>query len=114
MEVAAPEGRSVERLTVGYRRAARAFERHPHVYSYLLALQATTDPLARGSFEQFAAQQSEAFATFLPRIPSPRREEIVAVMSAVLDANLRNATQGRTPMSRVYEAIDTAAELLLG
>jgi AcrR family transcriptional regulator len=113
-EEAAPEGPSVERLKVGYRRAARAFERHPHVYSHLVALEATTDPLASAIFEQFAAQQSDAFATFLPRIPSPRREEIVSVMSAVLDANLRNATQGRTSMISVYAAIDSAAELLLG
>lgn len=113
-EVAAPPGRSVDRLKVAYRRAARAFERHPPVYTHLLALQATTDPRAAAVFEQFAARQTEAFASYLPRVPSPRREQIVDVMGAVLDANLRDWTRGRKPIGAVYASIDSAAELVLG
>jgi len=113
-EVAVAPGRSVDRLKAAYRRAARAFERHPPVYTHLLALQATTDPLAAEIFERFASRQTEAFASFLPRVSSPRREQIIDVMSAVLDANLRDWTLGRQPISSVYAAIDDAAALLLG
>jgi AcrR family transcriptional regulator len=106
-------GTSVERLKLAYRRAARAFERHPHVYGFLVAIQGSADPLAIEIFEQFATRQSDAFAGFLPRVPSPKREAVASVMSAVLDANLRDWIRGRSPISAVYAAIDDAADLLL-
>jgi AcrR family transcriptional regulator len=108
-----PDGAAVERLKVAYRRAVRAFERHPPVYGYLLALQGSTDPQAAAVFEQFASRQRGAFATFLPRVPSPRREDIVQVMNAVLDANLRDWSFRRAPIASVYAAVDRAAELLM-
>jgi AcrR family transcriptional regulator len=113
-EAPATTGPSVERLKSAYRRAARAFERHPRVYGYLLAVQAAPDPLAADVFNRFAARQTAAFSSFLPRVPSPRREQVVGVMSAVLDANLRDWTLGRQPIRAVYEALDTAADLVLG
>jgi AcrR family transcriptional regulator len=113
-EVEAPPGRSVDRLKAAYRRAARAFERHPRVYGYLLALQATPDPLAAELFERFAVRQTEAFASFLARVPEPRRAQIVEVMGAVLDANLRDFTLRRKPIASVYRAIDSAADLVMG
>jgi TetR/AcrR family transcriptional regulator, cholesterol catabolism regulator len=108
------QGRSVDRLKLAYRRAARAFERAPCVYDHLLALQTTSDPQAVAVFEQFAARQSEAFAAFLPRVPPWRRQAIVEVMSAVLDANLRDWHLGRRPIGAVYASLDRAADLLLG
>jgi AcrR family transcriptional regulator len=113
-ERASPTGRSVDRLKVAYRRAARAFERHPPVYGYLLALQDAGDPLAVERFERFAARQTTAFATYLPRVPPAKRKRIVSVMNAVLDAGLRDWTLRRQPIEAVYTAIDDAAELLVG
>jgi AcrR family transcriptional regulator len=107
------EGPSVERLKTAYHRAARAFERHPPVYGHLLAIQATNDPAAFAVYVRFAGSQGEAFRSFLPRVPSPRREQIIDVMSAVLDANLRDWSRGRRPIGRVYQALDVAADLLL-
>jgi len=107
-------GPSGERLKVAFRRAARAFERNPSVLSYLTALQSTGDPLAAELYEHFASRQREAFATYVPRVASPRREKIVMVMSAVLDAALRDFTRGRKPISSVYSAIDDAADLVVG
>ena len=107
------DGPSVERLKTAYRRAARAFERHPPVDGHLLAIQATTDHAAAEVFDRFASNQSDAFRSFLPRVPSPRREQIIDVMSAVLDTNLRDWSRGRRPIAVVYEALDVAAELLL-
>jgi AcrR family transcriptional regulator len=113
-EVPVPHGPSGERLKVAFRRAARAFERNPSVLSHLSALQGSTDPLALDLYEQFAARQRDAFASFLPRVASPRREQIVLVMSAVLDATLRDFARGGAPISFVYGAIDDAADLVLG
>lgn len=107
-------GRSVDQLKAAYRRAARAFERHPTVYGHLLAVQSTGDPVAAETFERFARVQNDAFASFLSRVPSPRREQILSVMGAVLDTNLRDWTLGRRPMSSVYRQLDVAADLLLG
>jgi AcrR family transcriptional regulator len=104
---------SAGRLKTAYRRAVRAFELHPPVYGNLLVLQASRDPFAMAVYERFAQRQSEAFASFLPNVESPVREDIIHVMSAVLDANLRDWSRGRKPVDDVYAAVDRAAELLL-
>ena len=109
-----PPARSIDRLKLAYRRAARAFERSPCLYDHLLALQASDDPYASKVFDEFARRQNAAFASFLPRVPSPRREQIVEVMDAVLTASLRGWSVGRQPISAVYRSLDNAAELLLG
>jgi TetR/AcrR family transcriptional regulator, cholesterol catabolism regulator len=106
--------RSIDRIKLAYRRAVRAFERSPRLYDHLLALQASADPYATKIFDEFARRQNLAFAGFLPRVPSPRREQIVEVMDAVLAANLRSWTVGNQTIAAVYRSIDTAADLLLG
>ena len=110
----APAGRSVDRVKIAFRRAARAFELHPCVYGHLLAVQASTDPLAIEAYDRFAARRLDAFGSFVARVPSPRRERITAVMSAVLTGHLRNWTLGHEPIDQVYASLDSAAELLLG
>ena len=106
--------RPVDQLRGAYRLAVRAFEPHPTVYGALLVIQTTTDPRAAAVYDEFAARQTDAFAAYLPDVPSPRREEIVMVMGAVLDVNLRAWVGGRVPIGHVYRMIDVAAELLLG
>lgn len=110
----APAGRSVDRVKIAFRRAARAFELHPCVYGHLLAVQASTDPLAIEMYSRFAARRLDAFGSFLARVPSPRREGITSVMSAVLTAHLRSWTLGYESIEQVYASLDSAAELLLG
>jgi AcrR family transcriptional regulator len=102
-----------ERLKRAYRRAVRAFERHPPVYGHLLVLEASRDPRASEIFRRFAAQRNEAFGTALAGMPSPEAEDVVGVMSAVLGANLRDWALGRQPIAGVYRAVDRAAELLV-
>ena len=113
-ESEAPTGRSVDRVKIAFRRAARAFELHPCVYGHMLAVQASTDPLAMEAYDRFADRRRDAFDSYLARVPSPRREGVTAVMSAVLTAHLRNWTLGHEPIDKVYASLDTAAELLLG
>jgi TetR/AcrR family transcriptional regulator, cholesterol catabolism regulator len=107
-------GRSVDHLKKAYRRAVRAFEPHPTAYGAMVVLQATTDPWAVPLFNEFAARQTESFARYLPRIASPRREQLVTVMSAVLDVHLRAWCLGQQTIRQVYATLDTTAELLLG
>lgn len=112
-EVEAPSGRSVDRVKLAFRRAARAFELYPCVYGHLLAVQSSNDPFAREVFRRFAARRLQSFGSYLARVPSPRRERIISVMSAVLVASLREWSLGRQPIERVYASLDSAAELLL-
>jgi len=108
-----PQGTAAARVKLVFRRAARAFERQPNVYGVLLALRATTDPQARALVGMFNQQQTEAFGVVLARLASSRRAGVVSVMSAVLDANLREWHFGRKPIEAVYAAIDEAADLML-
>src|SRR6478736_350744 len=48
-----PPARSIDRLKLAYRRAARAFERYPCLFDHLLALQASDDPYAARVFDEF-------------------------------------------------------------
>ena len=108
-----PQGTAAERVKFVFRRAARAFERQPQVYGVLLALRASTDPQARALVGAFNQQLTEAFGVVLARQASSRRAGVVSVMSAVLDANLREWHFGHQSMEAVYAAIDEAADLML-
>lgn len=107
-------GRSVDQLKTAYRRAVRAFEPHPPVYRTMVVLQTIPDPWAARLFRRFAARQTESFARYLPRIAPPRRDDIVTVMSAVLDGQLRAWSRGEQPIDKVYATLDRAADLVLG
>jgi 16S rRNA A1518/A1519 N6-dimethyltransferase RsmA/KsgA/DIM1 with predicted DNA glycosylase/AP lyase activity len=109
----ASAGRSVEQLKLAFRLAVRAFEPHPTVYGALAVLQASADPHAVSAFDRFAVRQTEAFERFLPRIAPKRRTQIVMVMSALLDVQLRRWTLGRISIGEVYRNLDAAAELVL-
>jgi hypothetical protein len=76
-------------------------------------LQASVDPHAQRVYRQFAERQMAAFEGYLPEVAPERRVDIVGVMSAVLDVNLREWALGRQGVDEVYRFIDVAAELLL-
>lgn len=83
------------------------------MYGVLLALRTTTDPQARDLVGTFNHQQTKAFGVVRAQLASTRRAGVVSVMSAVLDANLRERHFGHQPMEAVYAAIDEAADLML-
>ncbi len=113
-EVPEPSSRrSVDRLKAAYRAAVAAFERHPTVYSHMMVIQASNDPLAAALYRRFGSNQNAAFADFLTQVPSPKREQIVTVMGAVLSTNLTEFSRGRRAISEVNAEIDIAADLLL-
>ena len=107
-------GRSVDHLKRAFELAVRGFEPNPTAYQTLVALQTTTDPHARELLDRFTSETRGAFEGFLPRVAPEKRARIVDVMNAVLDVNLRGWATGNRPIGEVYDAIDSAAELLLG
>jgi AcrR family transcriptional regulator len=109
-------GPTLDNVKAVYRRAARAFERQPRVYAVLIQVQGSADPHAREVFREFAQRQSGAFASAFDssRLSDEKRRDVIAVMNAVLDENLRAWQLGLQPVSAVATAIDRAAELILG
>jgi AcrR family transcriptional regulator len=105
---------TVDRVKEVYRRAARAFEREPRVFDVLQQLQASRDADTTAVFAEFSRKTTEAFGAALADIPSPDRDDIVAVMSAVLTEGLRSRQLGLVSMSGVYARLDRTAELILG
>jgi AcrR family transcriptional regulator len=112
----APAGSTTDRVKAIYRLAARAFERQPRVYDVLMQVQSSKDSHASQVWREFARQQSDAFGIALEtsRLTPSKQADVTAVMSAVLDENLRSWKLGLQPVGAIYEAIDRAAELILG
>ena len=113
---AAPNGPTEERVKAIYRRAARAFERRPKVYDVVMQIQSSKDPNAARVWREFAGRQSQAFGAALEssRLSDEKQRDVTAVMSVVLDENLRSWQLGLQPLSAVYDAIDRAAALIFG
>jgi AcrR family transcriptional regulator len=109
-----PTGPTADRVKAIYRLAARAFEKQPRVYSVMIQVQSSKDPHAAEVWRAFARQQLGAFGVALEtsRLPDQKRLDVVAVMSAVLDENLRSWQLGLQPVADVYTAIDRAADLI--
>jgi AcrR family transcriptional regulator len=113
-EIAASEVEPVDLVKVAYHRGIRAFELSPRIYDHMLAVQGSSDPRVRAIFDLFASGQIQVFSGYLASVPSPRRERVVAVMNAVLGDSLRAWSLGRLTIEQVYDAVDSAADLLLG
>jgi AcrR family transcriptional regulator len=105
-------GSTRDRVAAIYRRAARAFERDPKIYAALVQVQASADPHAAQVVATFEDQQSAAFGEALDGYDSPRRDDVLAVMGAVLDGNLRAWQLGRITIGEVHRSIDRAASLI--
>lgn len=95
-----------------YRRAVRAFERVPRVYGTMLHLQSTTDPRAAEVFRRYFEDTNTSFGAALSDLPTERRENVVAVMDAVLSTGLTAWQLGRMSISSVYALIDNAVDLI--
>lgn len=104
---------AVERVKDVYRRAVRAFEREPRVFDVLLQLMASKDPDTTAVFAEFSRAQSDAFRAALADIPAPDRDDIVAVMSAVLTEGLRSRQSGAVTFPQLHSRLSRTAHLLL-
>jgi len=109
-------GPTVDRVKAIYRRAARAFEKQPRVYGVMIQVQSSQDPIAVEVWRTFASAQTTAFGIALEtsRLPEQKRDDVIAVMSAVLDESLRASQLGSQTVADVYQAIDRAADLIFG
>jgi AcrR family transcriptional regulator len=111
-----PDGPTLVRVKATYRRAARAFDRQPRVYRMLMQIQSSDDPHAKRVWREFAHALIGVFGGALERsrLTPDKQRDVIAVMSAVLDENLRSWQLGLQPIEDVYTALDRAADLILG
>ncbi len=107
-------GSTVDQVRAIYRRAVRAFERQPRVYGVMIQVMGSRDAYATEVFRQFSRRQTAAFGAALDTsgLPEARREDVTAVMGAVLNENLSRWQRGQQPLAAVYRAIDRAAGLI--
>ena len=108
-------GPTLDRVKATFRLAVRAFEKQPRVYAVMIQMQSSKDPHACEVFRAFASAQVGAFGSVLDgsRLPDDKRRDVIAVMSAVLDDNLRRWQLGLATVADVYTAVDRAADLIL-
>src|SRR4051794_37468752 len=109
------DGPTVERVKATYRRAARALDPPPPLSRVLMVVQSSDDDHARAGFREFARDLVTVFGATLDRsrLTVDKRRDVIAVMSAILDENLRSWQLGAQDIDAVYTAIDRTAELIL-
>ena len=109
-------GPTVDHVKATYRRAARAFDRQPRVYRMLMLIQSSDDAHAQRAWREFTRSLTSVFGGTLEgsRLTRDKQGDVISVMSAVLDQNLRSWQLGLQPIEAVYTAIDRAADLIFG
>lgn len=103
-----------ERLTLALRRAVGAFERYPHFFRLVTALEVVGDPDVAGPFREYSERVTQALADTLAGV----HEDDVAVIStlalALLSTLLRGWALGRRSIGSVYAEIDRSVALIFG
>ena len=103
----------VSQVAAVYLTAAKAFERSPKVYGALMQIQASSDPRAAAGFRSFGSRQTETFARALDTLDPELRDDVIAVMSAVLSDGLRGCQSGAHTRAELRHRIQRTAELLV-
>jgi AcrR family transcriptional regulator len=100
------------RLRSALRRVVRAYERHPNFYRLITVLDAVTDPVVADVYATFAARFSGSLHDALRDVDADDADAIVTLATALLGAQLRAWSLGRSPLSRVYAELDRAVDLM--
>jgi AcrR family transcriptional regulator len=87
-----------ERLNELVDRAFDAFERRPHVYRVVIALEDTTDPHTRALLQDFGGRIQQAFLESLESLEPQDAEAIVNITTALLSDALRRVATGALTM----------------
>ena len=102
-----------DRIMDFVRRATRALEREPRLASALLKSMLVPDSSAEEPRKEVSAVMGRVVEEELAPLQSTDREGIRDILGQVWYANLLLWINGRTPMSRLYENMETACRLLI-
>jgi AcrR family transcriptional regulator len=100
------------RLRTALRRVVRAYERHPNFYRLITVLDAVDDPVVVELYASFATRFGGSLRDSLRAVDHDDAETIVTTVTALLGAQLRSWSLGRSPLSRVYAELDRAVDLV--
>ncbi len=103
-----------ERLVEVLHRSVRAFQREPQLARLVATLETSSDPFVKEFFTRLGQATTPVYAGALHDVDPERAHAIVRVVDAVLASSLRSWVTGRIPMTRVYDNLTEAVELLLG
>jgi len=107
-------GHDAERLRLALRRAAAAFERHPHFFRLIAVLEVVDDPGVTAPFRTHGERFTRALADTLPDVHPDDVAVIATMAQALLSTLLRSWAQGRRSMADVYEQLDRSVALMFG
>jgi TetR/AcrR family transcriptional regulator, cholesterol catabolism regulator len=110
---AAGDASMTDRLVAILRRAVRAYQRQP-AFARLLVLAATsTDPFASECYGAMGTSVYETLGTALDCLDPAERRRVLDVVGAVWYQALIEWVNDRKTIAQVYEAVESAARLVL-
>ncbi len=107
-------GDPAARLVAVLRSAARAFERHPNYFRLIVVLEGASTAEVTEPFGAYAAGFHAVLADALDGVDPDDAAVIAAMSAAVLSAELRGWSHGRTSMRGVYERLERSVGLVFG
>jgi AcrR family transcriptional regulator len=110
----ASSGDPAARLVSVLRSTARAFERHPNFFRLIVVLEGATTEEVTEPFGAYAAGFHRVLAEALVGVDPDDAAAIASMSAAMLSAELRGWSHGRTTMRAVYERLERFVGLVFG
>lgn len=113
MEIEPLAGESVqEKLSDLVNRALDAFERRPHVYRVVMALEDTSDPHTRALLQDFGLRTRQSFLEALESLEPGDAEAVVIIIFAVLSDVMRSVALGALTMGQARSRVARSIEMV--
>jgi TetR/AcrR family transcriptional regulator, cholesterol catabolism regulator len=114
---AAPNGASrgsmTDRLVAILRRAVRAYQRQPAFARLVIVAATSTDPFASECYAEMGASVYDALGGALDDLDPVERRRVLDVVGAVWYQALIEWVNDRKTIAQVYDAVESAARLVL-
>jgi TetR/AcrR family transcriptional regulator, cholesterol catabolism regulator len=101
-----------EKLTDLLNRVFSAYERRPHVYRVVIALEDTSDPHTRALLQEFGLHARQSFLEALGSLEPEDAEAVVNVFTAVLADALRSVALGALSVTEARNRVARGVELV--
>jgi TetR/AcrR family transcriptional regulator, cholesterol catabolism regulator len=106
-------GSMTDRLVAILRRAVRAYQREPNFARLLILAATSTDPFASECYREMGDSVYAALGAALDDLDPTERRRVLDVVGAVWYHALVEWVNDRKTIAQVYEAVESAARLVL-
>jgi AcrR family transcriptional regulator len=103
---------ALEKLTDLVNRLFSAYERRPHVYRVVIALEDTSDPHTRALLQEFGLHAQQLFLEALESLEPEDAEAVGNVVTAVLSDALRNVALGALNVGQARSRVARCVQLV--